>query len=55
VARGVPPRTLRQVTSNRMAVLTQQELESQLVLKKYALPATGELFDRTYAYIRENY
>lgn len=29
--------------------------EIRLVLKKYALPTTGELFDRTYAYIRENY
>lgn len=29
--------------------------EVRLVLKKYALPTTGELFDRAYAYIRENY
>lgn len=29
--------------------------EIRLVLKRYALPTTGELFDRTYAYIRENY
>jgi type I restriction enzyme, R subunit len=29
--------------------------EIRLVLKKFALPTTGELFDRTYAYIRENY
>lgn len=29
--------------------------EIRLVLKRYGLPATGELFDRTYAYIRENY
>ena len=29
--------------------------EIRLVLKKYALSTTGELFDRTYAYIRENY
>ena len=27
----------------------------RLVLQKYSLPVTGELFDRTYAYIRENY
>jgi type I restriction enzyme R subunit len=27
----------------------------RLVLAKYALPATGPLFDNTYAYIRENY
>ena len=25
------------------------------VLKKYRLPLTGDLFDRAYAYIRENY
>ena len=29
--------------------------EIRLVLKRYALPTTGELFDRTYGYIRENY
>lgn len=29
--------------------------EVRLVLKKYGLPTTGELFDRAYAYIRENY
>jgi type I restriction enzyme R subunit len=29
--------------------------EIRLVLKRYGLPTTGELFDRTYAYIRENY
>ena len=29
--------------------------EIRLVLKKYALPSTGELFDHAYAYIRENY
>ena len=29
--------------------------EVRLTLKKYALPTTGELFDRAYAYIRENY
>jgi len=27
----------------------------RLVLTKYQLPATGPLFDNTYAYIRENY
>jgi type I restriction enzyme R subunit len=27
----------------------------RLILTKYALPATGPLFDNTYAYIRENY
>jgi type I restriction enzyme R subunit len=29
--------------------------EVRLILKKYSLPTTGELFDRAYAYIRENY
>ncbi len=29
--------------------------EIRLVLKKYGLPSTGELFDHAYAYIRENY
>jgi type I restriction enzyme R subunit len=29
--------------------------EVRLTLRKYGLPATGELFDRAYAYIRENY
>ena len=29
--------------------------EVRLTLKKYGLPTTGELFDRAYAYIRENY
>lgn len=29
--------------------------EIRLVLNRYGLPTTGELFDRTYAYIRENY
>lgn len=29
--------------------------EVRLVLKKHGLPTTGELFDRAYAYIRENY
>lgn len=29
--------------------------EVRLTLKKYGLPSTGELFDRAYAYIRENY
>ncbi len=29
--------------------------EVRLLLKKYELPVTGELFDRAYAYIRENY
>ena len=29
--------------------------ELRLVLSKYALPLTGELFDTAYAYIRENY
>lgn len=29
--------------------------EIRLVLKRYSLPTTGELFDRTYGYIRENY
>jgi len=29
--------------------------ELKLVLKKFGLPTTGELFDRAYAYIRENY
>ena len=29
--------------------------EVRLILKKYGLPTTGELFDRAYAYIRENY
>lgn len=29
--------------------------EVRLILKKYRLPTTGELFDRAYAYIRENY
>lgn len=26
-----------------------------LILRKFSLPPTGELFDRAYAYIRENY
>jgi len=30
-------------------------VEIRLVLKKYALPVTGPLFDQAYAYIRENY
>lgn len=30
-------------------------LEIRAVLKKYALPVTGPLFDNAYAYIRENY
>ncbi len=29
--------------------------EVRLILRKYGLPTTGELFDRAYAYIRENY
>jgi len=29
--------------------------ELKLVLRKVSLPTTGELFDRAYAYIRENY
>jgi type I restriction enzyme R subunit len=29
--------------------------EIRVILKKYALPLTGPLFDNTYAYIRENY
>ncbi len=29
--------------------------EVRLILKKYSLPTTGELFDRAYSYIRENY
>lgn len=29
--------------------------EVRLILKKYGLPTTGDLFDRAYAYIRENY
>jgi type I restriction enzyme R subunit len=29
--------------------------EVRLVLKKYGLPTTGDLFDRSYAYIHENY
>ena len=29
--------------------------ELRLVLKRYALPVTGPLFDHAYAYIRENY
>lgn len=29
--------------------------ELRLILKRYGLPTTGELFDRAYAYIRENY
>lgn len=29
--------------------------EVRLVLKKYGLPTTGDLFDSAYAYIRENY
>lgn len=29
--------------------------ELRLVLKKYALPLTGPLFDNAYAYISENY
>lgn len=29
--------------------------ELKLVLRKFSLPTTGELFDRAYAYIRENY
>lgn len=29
--------------------------EVRVILKKYGLPTTGELFDRSYAYIRENY
>lgn len=30
-------------------------IEIRNVLKKYALPITGPLFDNAYAYIRENY
>lgn len=30
-------------------------VEIRLTLKKYGLPSAGELFDRAYAYIRENY
>jgi type I restriction enzyme R subunit len=29
--------------------------ELRLILKKYGLPTTGELFDRAHAYVRENY
>jgi type I restriction enzyme R subunit len=29
--------------------------ELRVVLKKYALPVTGPLFDNAYAYISENY
>ena len=29
--------------------------EVRVILKRYALPLTGPLFDHTYAYIRENY
>lgn len=29
--------------------------EVRLILRKYALPTTGDLFDHAYAYIRENY
>ena len=29
--------------------------EIRKILRKYGLPVTGELFDRAYAYIRENY
>jgi type I restriction enzyme R subunit len=29
--------------------------EIRLILKKYGLPMTGELFDKAYGYIRENY
>lgn len=29
--------------------------ELRLILKKYGLPTTGELFDRAYGYVRENY
>jgi type I restriction enzyme, R subunit len=29
--------------------------EIRLILKKYGLPSTGDLFDHAYAYIRENY
>lgn len=31
----------------------RRELRS--VLKEYGLPIKGELFDRTYEYVRENY
>ncbi|MBB1042719.1 hypothetical protein G6022_15595 [Dietzia sp. Cai40] len=27
----------------------------RLALKKFGLPPSGELFDRAYAYVRENY
>ena len=33
----------------------QVRVEIRLVLKEAALPVTGELYDRTYAYVRENY
>ena len=29
--------------------------EIRLVLKRYSLPLTGDLFDRVYAYVSENY
>jgi type I restriction enzyme R subunit len=29
--------------------------ELRLALAKFSLPPTGDLFDRAYAYIRENY
>jgi type I restriction enzyme R subunit len=29
--------------------------ELRLILKKYGLPTTGQLFDRAYGYVRENY
>jgi type I restriction enzyme R subunit len=30
-------------------------IQIRLLLKKYALPVTGLLFDNAYAYIREDY
>jgi len=33
----------------------QVRVELRKTLAKHALPTTGELFDRAYAYIRENY
>ena len=41
--------------NDSMAGDREARKEIRLVLKKYALPASGPLFDNTYAYIRENY
>jgi type I restriction enzyme R subunit len=42
-------------TSVTMASIRAVKKELRGVLKQFALPVTGELFDRAYLYVRENY